>query len=254
MHSILPVALEPYNMSPSNPASSEPHPAPHPRQGAVDMISFMPLSELSSADIRSDLSACDDLAWRLGQNLGDGFGCPVLMYGPRAKRSLVETRRGTSFFRSVKASAPREAMAELPLDFPTVAPGAAVADDHTPGASPAGLPQRSGVTIIGVQPYVTNFNICVAGAELDACKAAASLVRTRFGVQVMALPHAGETVEIGCNLQASEERHSPNLNDVLAAVSEVLPAGATIVNSYVVGLTPGQASEVATQQLSSDGQ
>ena len=237
--------------------SQEPHPAPHPRQGAVDMVSFMPLSERSGAAICLELEECDELAWQLGRSL-DGH-CPVLMYGRRAARTLVETRRGTSFFRSTKAQSAREATAELPLDF-----GAAVLNasaDSTAAAGTGGshspalasvLPQRSGVAIIGAQPYVTNFNICVARASLADCKAAERLVRSQFGVQVMALPHAGETHEIGCNLQASEEADSPDHDAVLAAVAGCLPEGASVERSYVIGLTPAQAVEIAEEALKSE--
>ena len=116
--------------------SQQPHPAPHPRQGSVDMVSFMPLSEESVETISSELDLCDGLAWRLGHSLGT-LGCPVLMYGPRSGRSLLETRRGTSFFESCKAETPREATTSLPIDF---------------GGMADGVPQKCGVAIVGVQP------------------------------------------------------------------------------------------------------
>ena len=216
----------------------EPHPAPHPRQGAVDMISFMPLSESRADRIRDDLDSCDELAWRLGGSLGRAHGCPVLMYGPRAGRTLVETRRGTSFFRSTKAASDPEPSTSLPLDFGPAGTGA-----------PQLLPPRTGVSIIGVQPYVTNFNVCVEGASLDECRTAANALRARFGVQVMALPHEGSTHEIGCNLQASEQSDSPSRDEVLAYVQEHLPAAATIPRAYVIGLTPDEARARAEELL-----
>ena len=225
--------------------SQEPHPAPHPRQGAVDMISFMPLSELRTDAICPELEACDELAWRLGERLGGAHGCPVLMYGPRAGRTLVETRRGTSFFASTKATNPREASTRLPLDFgPGSASRAGDASEAAAAAasSHADLPQRCGVAILGTQPYVTNFNICIAGAGLEACKSAEGEVRRAFGVQVMALPHAGDTVEIGCNLQARDGVDSPARDAVLELVAaHVQPAGGRVERSYVIGLTPGEA-------------
>ena len=222
--------------------SQEPHPAPHPRQGAVDMISFMPLSERRADAISDELRACDELAWRLGERLGGTHGCPVLMYGPRATRTLVDARRGTSFFASTKAASPREATTQLPLDF---GPGSGGA-----GAAAATLPQRAGVAILGVQPYVTNFNVCVSGASLAACKEAASALRSQYGVQVMALPHAGDTIEIGCNLQAREGVDSPARDAVLDLITaQVQPAGGVVRHSYVIGLTPGDALSRAEAAL-----
>ena len=227
--------------------SEEPHPAPHPRQGAVDMISFMPLSERSASAIRDDLNTCDSLAWQLGESLG-GHGCPVLMYGERAHRTLVETRRGTSFFRSTRANAPRDATTVLPLDF-----GAGAAARAEGDAGGVVLPQGKGVSIVGVQPYVTNFNVAVRGASLDACRSAATALRDKFGVQVMALPHADELHEIGCNLQATEVRDSPDRDEILALIQASLPGEASIARSYVIGLTPGDALAKGEALLDAQG-
>lgn len=222
--------------------SQEPHPAPHPRQGALDMVSFMPLSEASADELANEIAACDAVAWRLGGALGE-IDCPVLMYGPRAGRSLLDTRRGTSFFASCRAGSPREASTSLDLDFGGRALGVAPVVAAAP-ASAGLLPQRSGVAIIGVQPYVTNFNIQVEAATLADCKAAAAALRSEMGVQVMALPHeASGTIEIGCNLQATQERASPARDAVLAFVQGRLPAEAMVRKSYVIGLTPGDAKE-----------
>ena len=235
--------------------SKEPHPAPHPRQGAVDMISFMPLSEQRASAIEDDLNACEECAWQLGARLGAvdaEAGTPVLMYGRRAGRTLVETRRGTHFFRSTKAEERRpDPFCSLKPDF---APKGMVswtddyiqheADHHGPCYT---LPRHLGVSIIGVQTYVTNFNVCVEGASLEQCKAAAAALRSKHGVQVMALPHEGETIEIGCNLQASDTVDSPSREAVLSCLRESLPESAGIPKSYVIGLTPDDARQKGEQ-------
>ena len=215
--------------------SREPHPAPHPRQGAIDMVSFMPLTEQRAEAIDVELQACDSLAWRLGEKLG-AVGCPVLMYGPRSGRSLLQTRRGTSFFASCRKGMPREATTSLALDFGEL-------------AVDGSLPQETGVSIIGVQPYVTNFNIQVENSSLEACRSAAAALRTTFGVQVMALPHAEGTCEIGCNLQATQEHDCPARDAVLSFVIEALPAGARVRHSSVIGLSPDEAKAMGEQML-----
>jgi glutamate formiminotransferase len=58
--------------------SKEPHPAPHPRCGAVDLVAFMPLSIKKTSELRDCMQQCDELAWKLGASLG-AAGCPVLM-------------------------------------------------------------------------------------------------------------------------------------------------------------------------------
>ena len=215
------------------------------------MVSFMPLSELSAVAIDAELAQCDALAWQLGERLGAAHRCPVLLYGPRSGRTLLETRRGTSFFRSTKASSAREATTALQPDFgPGAREGASLGASGAAGGSEfLELPQSCGVTIVGVQPYVTNFNICVANASLEACREVASALRSSMGVQVMALPHAEGTAEIGCNLQASETRDSPCREHVLDFVASRLPAGHTVPRAYVIGLTPGEARRMAEEIL-----
>ena len=210
--------------------SLEPHPAPHPRQGAVDMVSFMPLSDACAASLALELASCDELATSLGRSLGEQ-GLPVLLYGARAGRTLLEARRGTSFFRSIRAAESREVGLHLP-----------------PSYGPATVPQRSGVAIVGSQTYVTNFNLQVENADLDACKRAADTVRSEFGVQVMALSHA-DSIEIGCNLQATANVATPERQRVMECVRNALPPEARITRGYVVGFTPDEARERAEQML-----
>lgn len=211
----------------------EPHPAPHPRVGAVDMVAFMPLSDASATELAGELASCDELAASLGRSLGEQ-GLPVLLYGPRAGRTLLEARRGTSFFSSVKAAEPRDVSLRLPPSF-----------------GPPSVPQRSGVAIVGAQTYVTNFNLQVEGAPLDACKRAADAVRAEFGVQVMALPYKPGVVEIGCNLQAAANAACPAREAVTACVRGALPPEASVAHSYVVGFTPGEAREAGERILAS---
>jgi len=207
-----------------------PHPAPHPRVGAVDMVAFMPLSESSGSTLSEELATCEDLATALGRSLGDA-GNPVLLYGPRVGRSLLETRQRTSFFQSVRADSSPKISTRLPLDF-----------------GPSDIPS-SGLSVIGAMTYVTNYNIQVEGASLAECRDAAASLRREMQVQVMALPHEGDSIEIGCNLQATHLRDSPSPDEVLSVVRQHLPESASVSRAYVVGLTPAEALRRAREQL-----
>lgn len=204
--------------------SLAPHPAPHPRCGALDMVAFMPCSDAAGRDLRDELSDCDALAWELGAALA-GLDASVLMFGARAGRSLVQTRRGTAFFASLRADAP----------------SAPAATTFAPDFGPAVLTPSRGVCVVGSMPYVTNFNVQVEGATLEQCRAAASALRREHGVQLMALPHEGGSCELGCNLQASASAPAPRRAAILESIARALPAGARVLRSYVVGLTPGEA-------------
>ena len=119
-----------------------------------------------------------------------------------------------------------------------------------PSFGPPSVPQRSGVAIVGAQTYVTNFNLQVEGAPLDACKRAADAVRAEFGVQVMALPYGDDgVVEVGCNLQATAEKPSQPTDAVLECVRASLPTGASIAHSYVVGMRPAEALKAPPWQF-----
>ena len=100
----------------------------------------------------------------------------------------------------------------------------------------------------GAQPYVTNYNVAVE-CSLEAGRAAARAVRARFGVQVMALPHAEGLVEVGCNLQAGGDRDSPAVGDVLACIESGLPSACNVRKAYVIGLAPGDALARAVDAL-----
>ena len=67
------------------------HQGVHPRMGAVDVIPFVPLRDIS-------LAACADLARAFGQRVGDELGIPVYLYEAAATRpervNLADVRRG----------------------------------------------------------------------------------------------------------------------------------------------------------------
>ena len=202
--------------------SLEQHPAPHPRQGALDMVAFMPLSEEKADALVHELDECALLAQELGSCLG-GLGLPVLLYGPRRGRSLLDARRCTSFFASTRTESPREPFCSAPPDF-----------------GPETVSPRSGIAIVGAMPYVTNFNVQIRGADLGACRSIALELRKSMGLQLMALPHADDSIEIGCNLQATAAHGSPGICKVLSSMQQLLPSGASIARSYVIGLTPSE--------------
>jgi hypothetical protein len=193
---------------------------------------------------------CDDMAWELAPALASSGFFP-LMFGQRANRSLLETRRCTSFFSSVKGSGP--VVSTIPSDFGSGA-----------------VRQTAGVSIVGSQPYVTNFNMQLSRVSLEVCSQAVMRLRRDFGVQVrdcrtsargiaairsdiptqvMALPYAEDAIEIGCNLQATHDSDSTSTESVLNHVLQLLPPSARLLRAYVVGCTPGEALRLAEAGL-----
>jgi hypothetical protein len=186
------------------------------------------------------------MAWELAPALASSGFFP-LMFGQRAKRSLLETRRCTSFFSSVKGSGP--VVSTVPSDFG----GGAVR-------------QTAGVSVVGSQPYVTNFNMQLSRVSLEECSQAATRLRRDFGVQVrdcrtsarsrsnipaqvMALHYGEDAIEIGCNLQATHDNDSTSTESVLNHVLQLLPPSAQLLRAYVVGCTPSEALRLAEAGL-----
>ena len=154
---------------------------------------------------------------------------------------------GTSFYHSTRRSASKEVRTYLPLDF-GISESREDTNDYNDEIS---LPQTCGVSIVGSQPYVTNFNVVVNGASLELCKETANSVRNAFGVQIMALPHINGH-EIGCNLQASNDHCSPDRDEIVQYIRASLPENVSIERSYVVGLTVDEAIEKSKLLLLDD--
>ncbi|HKO01406.1 MAG TPA: glutamate formimidoyltransferase, partial [Thermoanaerobaculia bacterium] len=67
------------------------HRGAHPRLGAIDVVPFIPISEMT-------MDECADLARRLGERVGKEIGIPVYLYEFAAsaahRRNLADIREG----------------------------------------------------------------------------------------------------------------------------------------------------------------
>lgn len=110
------------------------HSGAHPRQGATDVVPFVPVSGISMDD-------CVELARRLGQRLGEELGVPVYLYEHAAtrpeRRSLADIRKG-----EYEALAAKLATPEFAPDF-----------------GPAEFVPSFGAVVVGARNFLVAYNV-----------------------------------------------------------------------------------------------
>jgi glutamate formiminotransferase len=137
----------------------------HPRIGALDVLPFVPLAELSMAETV-------EVARRVGRTLAARHHLPVYYYGRAAtgpgRRRLPDARRG-----GYEGLAERLRGADPPDD------------------GPGRFDPRAGAVLVGARDILVAFNVWLDGGDLEAARAIARAVRESSGglagVQAMGL-------------------------------------------------------------------
>jgi len=131
------------------------HTGEHPRMGAVDVIPFVPLKDVSTEE-------CVELSRRLGQKLWDELKLPVFLYensaSTPARKNLAALRKGQF-----------EGMAEK-IKKPEFAPD--YGDE---------LHKTAGIVACGARPPLVAFNINLATSNLDIANKIAKIIRESSG-------------------------------------------------------------------------
>ena len=195
------------------------HTGGHPRMGAVDVIPFMPVRDVTMDD-------CVDLARRFGRELAASLDLPVYLYDRAAlspeRASLADVRRGE--FEGL-----REAVARgqrLP-DF----------GPHEIG--------RAGATAVGARKALVAFNVYLDGTDEETAKRIARTVRESSGglpaVRAIgfAVPERGGIVTVSMNLVDHDVTGLRAAFDAVAA--EAAACDLRITEGEIVGLVPSAA-------------
>lgn len=110
------------------------HRGAHSRIGAVDVVPFVPVSEVSMAE-------CAELARRLGERVGRELGIPVYLYEQAAtspaRENLADIRAGEYEGLAAKLADPA----------------------WQPDFGPATLVPRAGASVIGARPFLVAYNV-----------------------------------------------------------------------------------------------
>ena len=191
------------------------HRGGHPRMGAVDVIPFMPVRDVT-------MTTCVELARSVGAELAETLRIPVYLYGEAAtmpeRRSLADVRRGE--FEGL-----REAVAR---------------GERLPDLGPHEI-GRAGATAVGARKPLIAFNVYLTGTDEGAVKEIARAIRESSG-GLPALRAIGfEVRERGCvtvsmNLVDFEVTGIREAFDAVAAAAS--SRGMEIMDSEIVGLVP----------------
>jgi len=193
------------------------HQGIHPRIGALDVLPFVPLHDLSMGDaVRS--------ARRVGARIAEQLAVPVFFYGNASVppgRTLAELRRG-----GVEA---------LWTGFPP---------DRRPDLPSAGALRphpTAGAMCVGARPVLLAWNVYVRGLSLTEVRAVASEVRERGG-GFAGLRALGLEMPVSGRMQISMNLEDPVRTDPLAVLrgirDRVEAVGGVLEEAEVIGMVP----------------
>ena len=194
------------------------HRGGHPRMGAVDVVPFVPLRDMTMEDAVA-------IARAFAEDLATTLALPVYCYDRAAfveeRRSLAEVRRG-------EYEGLRDAVAR---------------GERLPDFGPHAI-GRAGATAVGARKPLIAFNLYLAGDDEEAAKRIARTVRESNGglPAVRAIGFAvpeRRCVTVSMNL-VDHDVTSPAV--AYAAVADLAAAeGIEVLSSEIVGLVPGAA-------------
>jgi glutamate formiminotransferase len=212
------IALEGINMAS--------HTGEHPRMGAVDVVPFIPVRNVSVEEAVA-------VSREFGSFLGD-LGVPVYYYEKSAlkadRTSLPAIRRGEYEGLTAKLKDPAWAPDEGPRKFNA----------------------KSGATVTGVRPPLIAFNVNLATNDLATAKEIASAVREKNGglpaVRAIGLSlQGGKTVQVSMNLV---DCGVTSIARAFKAVNaEAARRGIEVASSELIGPVPLEAMTDAFKDL-----
>lgn len=196
------------------------HHGSHPRQGAVDVVPFVPVRNIETEE-------AIDIAHRYGKFLGD-LGVPVYYYEDAAtkpsRQNLVDIRKGQY-----------EALAEKMQD-----------EEWRPDEGPFAFVPKSGATVTGVRFPLVAYNVNLRTTDLDIAKAIAKRMRFSSGglryCRAIALPLEEKgMVQVSMNLTNFEKTPIPVVYDLIKSLADSYGVG--IAEAELVGPLPLVALE-----------
>lgn len=192
------------------------HTGEHPRIGAVDVIPFVPVRDVTLAD-------CAGLARSVGGEIWRRFGVPVYFYEAAAlrpeRRNLADVRR------EVRRG-------------PTHPP-----DVGGPEAHPT-----AGAAAVGARKFLIAYNINLASRDVRIARRIAGSIRQSSGgfahVKALGLElRSRGLVQVSMNLVDFEQTPVERVFETV--VSEAARHGVAVASSEIIGLIPQRAFDLA---------
>ncbi len=200
------------------------HRGVHPRVGALDVLPFVPLGQVT-------LEECAALAHRAGRRIWNELGIPVYFYEAAAMRpdriKLEHIRRGQF-----------EGLREAVLSDESKRPDVGGPELHA----------TAGAVIVGARKVLIAFNINLRTTNLEIAQSIARRIRASSGglpgVKALGLPLLSrDLVQVSMNIT---DFHLAPLHVVYMEVARLATSyDIEIEESEVIGLMPGEALEAA---------
>ncbi|MDH5590974.1 MAG: glutamate formimidoyltransferase [Gemmatimonadota bacterium] len=192
------------------------HQGVHPRVGALDVLPFVPLRDVTMEDAVR-------MAWRVAERLTE-VGLPSYLYGKASRppgRGLAELRRGG--FEALAGGFPADRR-----------------PDFAPPASDRPHPS-AGITCVGAREVLLAWNVFVEGITVEEARSVAAAIRERGGgfaglrALGLHLPRQGRT-QISMNLE--DPSRTPPMDVFRAIEAKVGALGGRVVETEVIGMIP----------------
>jgi len=195
------------------------HRGEHPRLGAVDVVPFVPIEDVTMAE-------CVALARNVGAAVAERFRLPVYLYEEASanpsRKNLEDIRRGEFEGLAAKMASP----------------------DWLPDFGPAAPHETAGASVVGARMPLIAYNINLSTDRLDVAKKIAAAIRHSSGglryVKAMGVRIDDRSLaQVSMNLTNYEK--TPMFRVFEMVKREAARYGVSILESEVVGLVPAAA-------------
>ncbi|GAA0178260.1 glutamate formimidoyltransferase [Clostridium sediminicola] len=192
------------------------HEGEHPRMGALDVVPFVPVSEVT-------MEECIDIANRVGKVIGEKYNVPVYLYEEAAsspeRQNLAKVRKGQyeGFFEKIKEK------------------------KWIPDYGPVNMNSKSGCVAIGARVPLVAFNINLGTDNVEIATKIAKIVR-HIGGGLRYVKAMGVTLQDRNIVQVSMNLVNYEKTAVYRAFEmvkmEAKRYGVPVIGSEVIGLVP----------------
>jgi len=192
------------------------HKGQHPRIGAVDVVPFIPIKNVTLKD-------CIELARKFGETLAEKYSVPVYLYGEAATKP---ERKDLDWIRKGE----HERLAEM-----------IVKPERKPDFGPARAHPTAGATITGARKVMAGFNVNLGTSDLKIAKKIAKALHSKKGgfsnVKAMAafIPEKNIT-QVGMSITDFEKTPLYRVFELLKL--EAARYNVPIIGSEFCGMTP----------------
>ena len=188
------------------------HKGAHPRMGAVDVVPFVPLRNIT-------IQECIELSKEFGRELSQTHGIPVFLYDESASSP---ERRDIDFLRKGEYEGLKDHLREVNPDF----------GPHTPHPT-------AGATITGAREIMVGLNVNLGTSNLKVARKIAKAIHAKTGglayVKAMACEYQGMT-QIG--MSNINYKKTPVYRQLELIKIEAARYGVQVVSSEFCGLIP----------------